>query len=126
MVHSHANQGISIKVDLEPGQNMKFVQKRKIGAVEKNLVNGQIMVKCDGDPLKYVKAYFGDKEIELKWANEGLNNKNGWNQLLFKAFEIAPGTYDFRMEVVNPKGFFGGSAKTIYFDDLKVQLKKIR
>jgi len=126
MVHSHANQGISIKVDLEPGQNMKFVQKRKIGAVEKNLVNGQIMVKCDGDPLKYVKAYFGGKEIELKWANEGLNNKNGWNQLLFKAFEIAPGTYDFRMEVVNPKGFFGGSAKTIYFDDLKVQLKKIR
>ena len=126
MVHSHANQGISIKVDLEPGQNMKFVQKRKIGAVEKNLVNGQIMVKCDGNPLKYVKAYFGGKEIELKWANEGLNNKNGWNQLLFKAFEIAPGTYDFRMEVVNPKGFFGGSAKTIYFDDLKVQLKKIR
>ena len=105
---------------------MKFAQKRPIGAKDKNLVNGQIMVKCDGNPLKYVKAYFGGKEIELKWANEGLNNKNGWNQLLFKAFEIAPGTFDFRMEVVNPKGFFGGSAKTIYFDDLKVQLKKIR
>ena len=122
MVHTHANQGISIKVDLEPGQKMKFVQERKIGAKEKNLVNGQIMVKCDGDPLKYVKAYFGGKEIELKWANEGLNNKNGWNQLFFKAFEIEPGTYDFRMEVSNPSG----SAKTIYFDDLKVQLKKIR
>ena len=122
MVHTHANQGISIKVDLEPGQKMKFVQERKIGAKEKNLVNGQIMVKCDGDPLKYVKAYFGGKEIELKWANEGLNNKNGWNQLFFKAFEIEPGTCDFRMEVANP----GGSAKTIYFDDLKVQLKKIR
>ena len=122
MVHTHANQGISIKVDLEPGQKLKFVQERKIGAKEKNLVNGQIMVKCDGDPLKYVKAYFGGKEIELKWVNEGLNNKNGWNQLFFKAFEIEPGTYGFRMEVANP----GGSAKTIYFDDLKVQLKKIR
>jgi hypothetical protein len=126
MVHTHANQGISIKVDLDPGQNMKFVQKRKIAAVEKNQVNGQIMVKCDGNPLDYVKAYFGGKEIELKWVNEGLNNKNGWNQLFFKAFDIEPGTYDFRMEVANPKGFFGGKAETIYFDDLKVQLKKIR
>ena len=120
MVHTHANQGISIKVDLEPGQKMKFVQERKIGAKEKNLVNGQIMVKCDGDPLKYVKAYFGGKEIELKWANEGLNDKNGWHELRFKALEIKPGTYDFRMEVANP----GGSAKTIYVDDLKVQLKR--
>ena len=126
MVHSHANQGISVKIDLEPGESVKFAQKRKIGAVDKNLVNGQIMVKCDGNPEDYVKAYFGDKEIKLKWTNEGLNNKNGWNELVFKAFEIGPGTYDFRMEVANPKGFFGGSAKTIYVDDLKVQLKKIR
>ena len=120
MVHSHANQGISIKIDLEAGQNMKFVQKRKIGAKENNQVNGQIMVRCEGDPLKHVKAYFGGKEINLKWANEGLNDKNGWLELRFKAFEIKPGTYDFRMEVANP----GGSAKTIYVDDLKVQLKR--
>ncbi|MBQ9089332.1 MAG: DUF4838 domain-containing protein [Lentisphaeria bacterium] len=126
MVHSHANQGISIKIDLEPGQSVKFVQKRLIGAREKNLVNGQIMVKCDGDPTELVKAWFGNKEIELKWVNEGLNDKNGWNELRFKAFDIEPGTYDFRMEVANPKGFFGGSAKTVYVDDIKVQLKKIR
>ena len=84
------------------------------------------MVKCDGNPEDYVKAWLGDKEIELKWTNEGLNNKNGWNELVFKAFEIEPGTYDFRMEIANPKGFFGGSAKTIYLDDIKVQLKKVR
>ena len=126
MVHSHANQGISVKVDLAPGQSVKFVQKRLIGAKEKNLVNGQIMVKCDGNPLKYVKAFFGGKPVELKWTNEGLNDKNGWCELRFKNFEIKPGTYDFRMEVTNPKGFFGGSAKTFHFDDLKVMLKKVR
>ena len=126
MVHTHANQGISIKVDLDAGQNMKFIQKRLIGAKEKNVVSGHIMVKCDGNPVDHVKAWFGDKKIELKWANEGLNDKDGWNELRFKAFEIEPGTYDFRMEIVNPKGFFGGSAKTFHVDDLKVQLKQIR
>ena len=126
MVHSHANQGISVKVDLEPGQNMKFVQKRKIGAKDRNTVRGQIMVRCEGNPEEFVSAYLGDKKIELKWANEGLNDKDGWCELRFKAFDIEPGTYDFRMEVANPKGFFGGKAETIYFDDLKVQLKKIR
>ncbi|MBE6391311.1 MAG: DUF4838 domain-containing protein [Lentisphaerae bacterium] len=126
MVHTHANQGISIKVDLDAGQNMKFIQKRKIGAKEKNVVSGHIMVKCDGNPVDHVKAWFGGKKIELKWANEGLNDKDGWNELRFKAFEIEPGTYDFRMEIVNPKGFFGGSAKTFHVDDLKVQLKQIR
>ena len=126
MVHSHANQGISIKVDLEPGQSVKFAQKRLIGAKEKNQVSGQIMVKCDGNPLDHVSAYFGKRKVELKWANEGLNDKNGWCELRFKAFDIEPGTYDFRMEVANPKGFFGGSAKTFHFDDLKVMLKVVR
>ena len=126
MVHSHANQGISIKIDLAPGQTVKFAQKRLIGAKEKNQVSGHIMVKCDGDPTKLVKAWFGKKAIELKWTNAGLNDKNGWNELRFKAFDIEPGTYGFRMEVANPKGFFGGSSKTVYVDDLKVQLKKIR
>ena len=120
MVHSHANQGISIKVDLEPGQNLKFVQKRLIGAKEKNKVRGQIMVRCEGNPEDYVTAYLGKHKIELKWANAGLNDKDGWNELRFKAFDIEPGTYTFRMEVANPKD---GKAKTFHFDDLKVQLK---
>ena len=120
MVHSHANQGISIKVDLEPGQNLKFVQKRLIGAKEKNKVRGQIMVRCEGNPEDYVTAYLGKHKIELKWANAGLNDKDGWNELRFKAFDIEPGTYEFRMEVVNPKD---GKAATFHIDDLKVQLK---
>ena len=126
MVHSHANQGISVKVDLEPGQSLKFAQQRLIGAKEKNQVRGQIMVKFDGNPTDYITAYLGKHKIELKWANEGLNDKNGWCELRFKAFDIEPGTYDFRMEVANPKGFFGGKAKTFHFDDLKVQLKQFR
>ena len=87
---------------------------------------GHIMVKFDGNPTDYVTAYFGKRKLELKWVNEGLNDNNGWCELRFKAFDIEPGTYDFRMEVANPKGFFGGSPKTFHFDDLKVQLKKIR
>ncbi len=126
MVHSHANQGISVKVDLAPGQKMVFAQKRKIGAREKQQVTGQIMVRFNGNPTEFVTAYLGKHKIDLKWTNEGLNDKNGWCELRFKAFDIAPGTYDFRMEVANPKGFFGGKAKTFHFDDLKVYLKKVR
>lgn len=126
MVHSHANQGISLKVDLAPGQKVKLAQKRPIGAKEKNIVSGQIMVKCEGNPLDHIKAFFGKKQIELKWANEGLNDKNGWCEVRFKAFEIDKGTYDFRVEIANPKGFFGGSDKTLHLDDLKVMLKKVR
>ena len=86
MVHSHSNQGISVKVDLEPGQKMTFAQKRKIGAKDRNTVRGQIMVRCEGNPEEFVSAYLGDKKIELTWANEGLNDKDGWCELRFKAF----------------------------------------
>lgn len=126
MVHYHANQGISLKVDLAPGESIDIIQKRPIVFKQKNQIRGQIMVRFDGDPSEYITAWLGNKKIETVWANKGLNDRDGWCELRFKAFDVEPGNYEFRLEIKNPKGIFGGKERVFHLDSLKLMPKVIR
>ena len=91
------------------------------------LLSGQMYIKCpEGDPQKYVDAWFGNHKLELVWVDKGLQTRENWCKVQFKPFEIKPGKYDFRFTVKNPSGIFTGKERVFNFDDLRLLLKDIK
>ena len=127
MVTSHAGQGVSLQVDMAPGAEVEVKQLRPIIAKTPMMLSGKMHIKCpEGNPQKFVKAKFGKYDLELIWANKGIQERENWCEVRFKPIEVVPGEYDFSFTVSNPAGFFGGKERTFNFDDLRLQLKSVK
>ena len=105
---------------------MEIRQLRPIGAKEPMEARFWMFVKSSTvNPVKYLKAYLGDKELELVAIEDETRANGDWYELRSKALEISAGTSDFRIAVVNPSGIFGGEPLRLNFDELRLRLKSV-
>ena len=123
MVTSHAGQGVSLQIDLKPGAAAEVKQLRPIVAKTAMQLSGKMHIKCpEGNPEKYVSAFFGKHKLELFWVDKGMQERKDWCEVRFKPVKIEPGKYEFKFTVSNP----GAADKSFNFDDLRLQLKEIK
>ena len=122
MVTSHAYQGISLQLDLEPGAEAEVKQLRPIAAKDMMEARFRMFVKsAAGNPLKNIKVMLGDKVLDMVAVEDASKANGDWYELRSKALNIAPGSCDFRIVVNNA----GKEKLTLNFDELRLRLKSI-
>ena len=101
-------------------------QLRPIAAKENMEARFRMFVKsASGDPAKYLKVRFGEQTFDMVTVVDESRANGDWYELRSQALPVAPGTYDFRIEVSNPAGLFGGDSLTLNFDELRLRLKSV-
>ena len=126
MVPCHAGQGISLQLDMPSGTEMTITQLRPVSTDVPAKATLRFFVKSEGNPLDYIKVFFGDKELKGIWVDEKLENVNNWHELRFQAVDLVPGDYQLKVVASNPKTLFGkNEAITLNFDEFQLRLKEI-
>ncbi|MBE6362332.1 MAG: DUF4838 domain-containing protein [Lentisphaerae bacterium] len=126
MVTSHALQGISLELSMDKDAVAEIKQLRPIAAKENMEARFRMFVKsASGDPAKYLKVRFGEQTFDMVTVVDESRANGDWYELRSQVLPVAPGTYEFRIEVSNPAGLFGGDSLTLNFDELRLRLKSV-
>lgn len=124
MVPCHAYQGVSLQLDMEAGAEAEITQLRPVSCDNDVIASLRMYVRCSGNPLDKITVYLGKHKLQGVWVDKALPDENNWHEVRFVPVKLAPGDHQLKINVANPAGFFGGSAMTVNFDDIKLQLKE--
>ena len=120
MVQCHANQGISMELELAPGAEAVVTNLRPIATKKAALAHIRLFVRDDGDPAEKITAAFAGKTLKpIRIAPELKSFNNNWEELRFLPAPMAVGSHTFSFTVRNT----GKKPLKLNFDQLSLQVK---
>ena len=120
MVQCHQGQGISLELTVPPHGEMKFRNLRKVSPAARSVARLSLFMRCEGDPLRLVRATFGGRELKGADVSRDVPEEDGWHELRFLPVEVPPGDHELEISVRNPDA----KQMTVNFDNLNLRIKK--